>query len=109
MLNEYLMRTAALRGNVQKLLITYRPPHKAASRDTIRRWTKDTMSAAGIDMTIFTPHSTRSATTSSAATRVPQATILATAGWSQASTFQKYYQKPITNDSAFADSVLLRS
>ena len=39
---EYLRRTEALRGSTHQLFITTRP-HNAASRDTIRRWTKAIM------------------------------------------------------------------
>lgn len=105
-LSEYLRRTQPLRGKEARLLLSTRPPHAAASRDTIRRWTKEIMAAAGVDLTIFSPHSTRSASTSKAATRLPLATILATAGWSQASTFQKFYNKPVDSSCDFADSIL---
>ena len=55
------------------------------------------MSSAGLDMTIFTPHSIRAASTSAAAkSGVPVDTILTTAGWSRENTFRKYYQKPVT-------------
>ncbi|MPC41864.1 hypothetical protein E2C01_035471 [Portunus trituberculatus] len=53
------------------------------------------MQAAGIDLTIFSPHSTRSASTSKAALKLPLSTILSTIGWAKESTFTKHYQKPI--------------
>ena len=54
------------------------------------------LKASGVDMTLFTPHSTRAAP-SSAAQRdiVPLATIVKTAGWSKKSTFARYYNNPI--------------
>lgn len=108
-LNAYLNLTATLRGAECKLFITCKPPHRAASRDTLRRWTKEVMTDAGIDMNIFTPHSTRAASTSKAATKLPLSTILATAGWTQESTFQKYYNKPVISENLFADTVLSRT
>lgn len=94
-LDHYLIRTAVLRGNIKRLFITTRPPYRAVARDTIRRWARTVLVAAGIDMSIFSPHSTRSAATSKAATKLPLKTILATAGWSQVSTFRRFYDRPI--------------
>ena len=97
-LKAYLSRTLDNRGKVTRLFITTQKPFVAASRDTLRRWTRDVLAAAGIDMNIFTPHSTRAAATSQAVGRVPLDTILKTAGWSQAGTFQKYYNKTVQKD-----------
>ncbi len=68
-LTEYIERTKETRCEITQLLLTHRAPVRPASRDTIRRWIRDVMSNAGIDMTIFTPHSTRAASTSKAATK----------------------------------------
>ncbi len=49
------------------------------------------LSAAGIDTTVFTPHSTRAASTSKAKARsVPMDVIMSLAGWSKATTFHQY-------------------
>ena len=51
-----------------------------ASKDTMSRWLKQVMSAAGLDTSIFKPHSTRSAATSAAKVAdVPLDDIMATA------------------------------
>lgn len=92
----YLERTLDIRGVVKNLILTTKKPFNAASRDTIRRWTKDILTTAGVDMSIFSPHSTRSAATSKAMSHVPLDTILKTAGWAKESTFRKYYLKPVT-------------
>ena len=63
-MKEYLKLTANLRGNITHLFITTTKPYEMASQDTLARWIKTTLQSAGIDMSIFTPHSTRSATTS---------------------------------------------
>ena len=95
-LTEYLQRTLLLRGKETRLFITLRPPHNAISRDTLSRWIKDTMEAAGIDLKMFKPHSVRAASTSHVSSgKLPLQTILKTAGWSRESTFAKYYKKPI--------------
>ena len=50
------------------------------------------MTSAGVDTTIFTPHSTRAAATSKAKTAsVPIQEILKTAGWSSLRCFDRFY------------------
>ena len=61
---------------------------------------------AGMDITIFTPHSTRSASTSKAVTKVPMETVLKTGGWRNMRTFANYYNKQIGNSEMFATSIL---
>ena len=64
------------------------------------------MAAAGIDLTVFSPHSTRSASSSKAALKLPLATILSTVGWSKESTFARYYRRPLVRSGLFANAVL---
>ena len=62
---------------------------------------------AGINLSQFGSHSTRAAAASAASlANVPLQTILKTAGWSQASTFRKLYDKPVARDTTFASGVL---
>ena len=106
-LNHYLARTKNLRGNTTKLLVTSKPPIRAASRDTVQRWTRDVMQAAGINTHYFKPYSTRHASTSKAAKQLPLQTLIDTVGWKNQSTFAKYYKKPITQDYQFSDAILI--
>ena len=63
---------------------------------TVARWLKNVMSAAGVDTTSFKPHSARSAGTSKAAAQgFSIKDILDLANWSRATTFRKFYQKPV--------------
>lgn len=103
---SYLDRTSASRGSTTGLFLTTVPPIRLASQDTLRRWTRDVMQAAGIDLSIFSPHSIRSASSSKAALSLPLSTILSTVGWSSASTFAKYYQRPVTKQGLYAKAVL---
>ena len=57
-------------------------------------------------MSVYSAHSTRGASTSAAASKVPVDTILRTAGWKKECTFWKFYKKPITNDSSFSKAIL---
>ena len=103
---HYLVRTKDIRGSTTRFFLTTKPPIKLASRDTLRCWTKDVMKAAGIDLSLFSPHSTRSASSSKAALKLPLSTILSTVGWTNESTFAKYYQRPLNKHYQFAKAVL---
>ena len=105
-LKEYLQRTLDIRGTTKQLLLTTRASFKGVSRDTIRKWSKEVLEKSGIDLTIFNPHSTRSASTSKAASKVHLDTILETAGWSNATTFGKCYKKRMVQEGKFEAAVL---
>ena len=106
-LTEYLRRTKSLRGAETKLFISFVNPHKWVSRDTIYRWIRTTMQSAGIDISMFKPHSTRMAATSKAnGASIPLQEILRTAGWSSSGTFDRFYDKPLMEESTFASAVL---
>ena len=105
-LRHYKKRTCALRGSETKLFISWKAPHSGVSRDTLRRWTKTGLKTAGIDMSRFNAHSTRSASTSKAIQKLPLATILKAVGWRHPSTLATFYKKPICEGNAFQNAVL---
>ena len=108
-MKEYLQHTEGLRNSSDSssLWISFVKPHRAISKDTISRWVKVLMVAAGIDTSVFKPHSTRAAATSAAKqSQVDMTTILATAGWTNAGTFAKFYDKHVTSEGDFAAGVL---
>ena len=91
-LKEYLKRTKPLRGTETKLFVSSTKPHKRVSRESLSRWIRTVMTSAGVDTTIFKPHSTRATATSKAKTAsVPIQEILKTAGWSSSRCFDKFY------------------
>lgn len=99
-LREYLNRTSALRDDEQKLFITTQAPFKGVARATISRWVRTLMMKAGINVEKFKPHSTRSASTSSARDKgVPMKCIMNAAGWRQENTFRRFYDKPVQQSS----------
>lgn len=105
-LKEYLKRTKPLRGTETKLFVSFTKPYKRVSRETLSRWIRTVMTSAGVDTTIFKPHSTRAAATSRAKTSsVPIQEILKTAGWSSSRCFDKFYDKPVES-STFAPAIL---
>lgn len=107
---EYILRTKPFRNQNTNLFLSYAPPHKEVGTTTICRWLKYSLSEAGIDVSIFKAHSFRSASTSKAASKgVPINAILQTAGWTNASTFARFYdrgQKQEVPQILFARSVL---
>ena len=67
----YSQRTLNVHGTTNQRLLTYGKPHHAASRSTIRSWASAVLLESGVDLSVFTPHSTRSAATSRAGAQGP--------------------------------------
>lgn len=100
-LRTYISRTENLRSerNSGRLLISHRKPHSNVSRATVGRWIKDYLKASGIDINVFSAHSVRGASASQAARKgVPVDTILSTANWSAASTFNRFYRRDLPTE-----------
>lgn len=106
---SYLKRTQGhrkVRGRGLLFLQTVKP-FKPIARNTLGKWVKKTLQRAGINMHVFSPHSTRSASTSSAMAKgVPLSTVLRTAGWRSEDTFRKFYDKPVARDTQFAKAIM---
>lgn len=106
---DYINRTVTLRSS-ESLFIGYRKPHKAVSTQSLCRWIKSTLKESGIDVSIFSAHSTRHAATSKAhqlGVNIDQ--IRRTAGWSENSdTFFNFYNKKINkhDPSALARAII---
>ena len=106
---EYLEDTHSLRKNPStgQLFISYIKPHTPVSKQTLCRWVKEFLSESGIKG--FKTHSTRSAASSKALAKgVVLSDILSKGNWSRASTFTKFYKKPIVTPSQrFQEGILL--
>ena len=101
-LDDYLTRTKLIRENLPPeanptaLVLSYGYPHHAVTSTTIARYVKCFMANAGIDLTQFSAHATRSASTSKAKTLgMSLKDICAGAGWKSDSTFRKFYNLPV--------------
>ena len=93
-IEEYLSRTADLRGDAKQLFVTTRKPFRAVSRETVSHWVKAAMREAKIDVSMFSPGSTRGASSSGAfLSGIPIEQICEKAGWSNSSTFFKWYKR----------------
>ena len=89
---EYRDRTEQIRANAcpddKQLFISYVYPHLPVKPATLARY-----------VTVFTAHSTRSASTSKANKMgLSLKEIAKAAGWTRESTFQKYYNLPISKN-----------
>ena len=86
--------TSKNRGEIKSLFITQVRPFKPASNDTIARQIREALSKAGIDTSIFSPHSTRSAASSTA--KKGHISIRGwRGGWRSVKTFGRFYKKEI--------------
>ena len=97
-LEEYIERTKELRlDNV--LFISTIKPHKPVGAQTMSRWIKTILEWAGIDVTLFKPHSTRhAASTAALKASIPLDEILKKAGWSSAKTFRRFYFRHVIDE-----------
>lgn len=104
-IKEYMKVRATLVGNsTTEFFISHGKPHHPISKDTLARWVKDVMREAGIDVSVFKPHSTRAASTSKAyALGVPLSDILKQGQWSNAKTFFTFYCREIEDDDGSED------
>lgn len=105
-LQDFLTMTTALRKE-KTLFVSLSAPHKPVGTQTISRWIKNVLQASGVNTTVFTAHSVRHVSTSSALRNgVDIESIRKRAGWtSKSATFARFYNRPITNDTHFARSV----
>ena len=88
LLHKYLAIRDNLVTNVDQLIITHGKHHKAASKDTMARWIKETMMLAGVDTSLFKPHSCRAASSPKASlSGIPIMDILHNAQWKSTTIF----------------------
>ena len=99
-IKEYLhFRAGLVDEKCTQFFITHSKPHHPISKDTLARLVKEVMVCAGIDATIFKPHSTRGASTSKAFhLGIPLSDILKQGQWSNAKTFFDFYCREIEKE-----------
>lgn len=107
-LKEYIDRTKDLRGQTDQLILCHQKPFGAASKDSIARWLTEVLSNANIQG--FAPHSFRGAASSAMLINGKSIQdIMDSAGWSNAQTFKRFYNKPIMNKKQHSKTVNLKS
>lgn len=93
-------------GSPKPVLMTSRKPFRKTKPGTIGHWIKDILQMAGVNTEVFSTHSTRSASTSWAASKgVLINDILKAANWSTRTTFEQYYFRPTTS-ATYARTIL---
>lgn len=98
-LKEYLNKTSMIRKATQ-LFLNCIKPYANVSKATLARCVKEVLKLSGIDIKTFKPQSIISTSTSAAVctTGISIDKVLKSAGWSQESTFRKYYHKPVSKE-----------
>ena len=95
-LSEYVKKINELTQGSDQSLVSFQKSYQSLSTDTISRWLKTVFAKSRIGTSVFNGHSTRAAYTSAAAVcKVSLSTIMDNAGWLNATTFGKFYKKPI--------------
>lgn len=105
-MTQYLKTTMGVRGNTEKLFLSFQKPHGPVGKDTIARWCKTLLRESGIDVNIYSSHSSRSAATSKAKSKGWSTKDIAKyAGWKGEATFAKFYRKKILQNETFQDKL----
>ena len=79
-----------------QLILSFAGNHNPVKSATIARYIKSFLGKAGVDITVFTAHSVRKASTSKGNNMgLSVKDIAKAAGWSGESTFQRFYNLPI--------------
>ena len=110
-LYHYIDRTAPLRECNQLFITT--TTFTAAAQGTISRWVKTVMKDSGVDVKLYTPHTTRHASVSKHATQYKNIGELLKLGqWRHLSTFYRHYLRkpkyPAKTSSSGEETVLTR-
>ena len=96
---QHLLKTKELRHSDGGFFISFKPPNKALTSTTIARWVVNVLKEAGLNVSVFSAHSTRSAAPSKASDKgLNLAEISKTVGWSNAKTFPMFYKKTISEN-----------
>ena len=92
------------------MFISYQTPHASVTTDTVGRWLRKVLENSGLDVSKYGAHSTRAASTSAAKTvNISIQSIMDAAGWSNAETFRKFYDKPMDTEAGSFGSELLHA
>ena len=98
--------TSPLRKESDQLFVAIIKAHRPVACCIIAQWLKEVLKLSGVDVSMFTAHSTRSVSASAAANSgVTTIDILKAADWSTESVFRRLYYRP-THDPFYGRVVL---
>ncbi|KYQ49676.1 hypothetical protein ALC60_11250 [Trachymyrmex zeteki] len=108
LMEHYISMIKKLRSSSASLFVSLSKPIKAVTAQTISRWIKQSLQDCGINVTKFSAHSTRHASTSRAAERGVTSELIKRAAGStgESRVFSNFYKRPIINLD-FSNAVLL--
>ena len=66
-----------------------------AKQDTCAKWVKEVLTKSGIDPSVYTPHSARSASACHKLKNYPLETVLSHGAWASDHTFKRHYMRPV--------------
>lgn len=107
---HYLEKTKNLRpAACDSFFISFNKPYKAITVQTISRWIRQGVEECGINMMVFSAHSTQHVATSQTAKKeVSFDLIKRAARWTdEFRVFENFYHRPIVNPEDFSNAVLL--
>ena len=100
-INSYLQLSQMWRDkNIKKqLLLSRTESHQEIQKSSVAGWINTILGLAGLDTSLFTTHSTRSASTSKAKIKgLPTEDILKRGNWSKRSTWQEHYHQFVSSE-----------
>jgi hypothetical protein len=98
-LERYVSVTQSFRGSASNLILGIKSPHAPIGASSTARWIKSVLAEAGIDISVYSAHSTRGAAASKAkSSGLPIETILRTGSWATESVFSTHYNKSIVTE-----------
>jgi len=91
---EYNKRVSLLTANRTSFFVSFKKPHNVVTSKTLSRWICSLLTDAGVDTTLFQPHSTRSAAGVLLSKALSSIELCKLADWSSRSgTYEKFYQR----------------
>jgi hypothetical protein len=93
-----LMKSFGFRSPIlgKTLFLRLKAPNKSVGASTVARWIMEVLTNSGIDVNLFSAHSTRGAAASKEfASEIPVERILKAGNWATESVFSRHFQRPV--------------
>ena len=105
-MSTYLAKTKLIRQS-NRVFVTSLPPYTAIQPMTLNRWILTSTKEAGVDISLFTPYTTRHASSSVALAKgVPIDEIMWLGCWATPSVFIKHYNLPVIKNALTATDIV---
>ena len=90
------MQVSGIRQDLVSFFVALVKPHKSVTSQTLAKWMKSTLTAAGVDINVWKPHAVRSAAAAHLKLdkNLDLVQLCKLADWSNVSgTFEKFYHR----------------